>query len=190
MMLLGSGADEQLGGYGRHRTVFRHEGWTGLANELHAERERLWLRNLGRDDRIVSDWAREARHPYLDEQVMDEIAQLPLQHVCDLRRPPGDGDKLVLRRLARMIGLRQSSSLQKRAIQFGTRIANKNVCGQAVVDDSIDLSEVVHPAAERDTARGASGARTGGGSLRESLSKKRGEWASARAAASIVDATS
>ena len=137
-MLLGSGADEQLGGYGRHRTVFRKEGWEGLSNELHAERERLWLRNLGRDDRIISDWAREARHPYLDEQVMDVIGQTPLHHVCDLRRAPGDGDKLILRRLARMLGLRHASALQKRAIQFGTRIANKNVCGQAVLDDSVD----------------------------------------------------
>ena len=68
--LLGSGADEQLGGYGRHRTVFRKEGWRGLAAELRAERERLWLRNLGRDDQVISDWDREARHPYLDESVM------------------------------------------------------------------------------------------------------------------------
>ena len=68
VLLLGMGADEQMGGYGRHRTVFRNEGWEGLASELQGERERMWLRNLGRDDRIVSDHGREARHPYLDEQ--------------------------------------------------------------------------------------------------------------------------
>ena len=78
MILLGSGADEQLGGYGRHRTVFSKEGWEGLAHELQAERERLWLRNLGRDDRVISDWGREARHPYLDEQVV----HVPLPHAC------------------------------------------------------------------------------------------------------------
>ena len=186
VMLLGSGADEQLGGYGRHRTVFRKEGWEGLSNELHAERERLWLRNLGRDDRIISDWAREARHPYLDEQVMDAIGQTPLHYVCDLRRAPGDGDKLILRRLARMLGLRHASALQKRAIQFGTRIANKNVCGQAVLDDSVDLRQIVHPEAERDTNPEGAEARRGDAVLRESLSKKRGDWASARAADTIL----
>ena len=185
MLLVGSGADEQLGGYGRHRTVFRKEGWVGLAEELHAERERLWLRNLGRDDRIISDWAREARHPYLDEQVMHVLAETPLPHVCDLSRPAGEGDKLILRRAARLLGLRQASALQKRAIQFGTRIANKNVCGQARLDDAVDLREIVHPDAERDTtpAGAARHARKGDGALSEALSKKRGEWASARAAA-------
>jgi hypothetical protein len=34
--------------------------------------------------------------------------------------------KVVLRRLARNLGLTRCASLQKRAIQFGTRIANKN----------------------------------------------------------------
>eukprot|EP00965_Chrysotila_dentata_P027621 918099-Pleurochrysis_carterae.AAC.1 len=61
VLLLGMGADEQLGGYGRHRTVFRREGWAGLRAELAAERARLWRRNLGRDDRVVADHGREAR---------------------------------------------------------------------------------------------------------------------------------
>ena len=203
VLLLGTGADEQLAGYGRHRTVFRKEGWAGLSSELAAERERLWLRNLGRDDRVISDWGREARHPYLDEEVMRCLAATPLHHICDLRRPLGEGDKLILRRAARILGLGRSSALQKRAIQFGTRIANKNVCGQAVLDDSIDLSEVVHPDAAGNTAGGAvahakaakgaasavgvrvaagSSSRRGDSALPASLSKKRGVWASARAA--------
>lgn len=51
MALLGTGADEQLAGYGRHRTSFRERGWGGLASELELDVSRLWLRNLGRDDR-------------------------------------------------------------------------------------------------------------------------------------------
>ncbi len=41
VLLLGMGADEQMGGYGRHRTAFRRGGWAGLAEELHA---RWWKR--------------------------------------------------------------------------------------------------------------------------------------------------
>lgn len=62
VVLLGHGADEQAGGYGRHRTRFRSSGWPGLASELELDVRRLWLRNLGRDDRLVSDWG-EAPHP-------------------------------------------------------------------------------------------------------------------------------
>ena len=211
VLLLGTGADEQLGGYGRHRTVFRHEGWEGLASELRAERERLWLRNLGRDDRMISDWAREARHPYLDEDVMAVLLGTPLHHICDLRAPQGQGDKAILRRLARMLGLSASTALQKRAIQFGTRIANKNVCGQAPIDDAVDLASVVHPEAEslsavpasgvatpargrrdRGNDRGDQGAvasRKGDAALPERLSKKRGCWASARAALPVDQRT-
>ena len=46
ILLVGSGADELLAGYGRHKTVFTKEGWRGLANELKAERERYATRCL------------------------------------------------------------------------------------------------------------------------------------------------
>ena len=58
----------------------------------------------------------------------------------------------MLRRLARSVGLTRSASLQKRAIQFGTRIANKNVSGEAVLGPEVSLDEIVHPAACADAA--------------------------------------
>ena len=54
VLLLGMGADEQLGGYGRHRKAFERGGMEELASELTMDRERFWERNLGRDDRIES----------------------------------------------------------------------------------------------------------------------------------------
>ena len=83
-----------MGGYGRHRTAFRRGGWAELAEALQADRARLWLRNLGRDDRVVSDWGREARYPYLDEAVVATLAALPLPLLCDLRHEAGRGDKV------------------------------------------------------------------------------------------------
>lgn len=167
VLLMGMGADEQMGGYGRHRTTFKRSGWAGLQQELEAERERLWLRNLGRDDRMLSDWGREARHPFLDEDVMSLLAVLPLPLICDLEQQLGRGDKMILRSVGRSLGLARSCRLQKRAIQFGTRIANRNVYGKAKLRGDYRLSELVHPAAagERDAG--------GAGNVREELSKKR-----------------
>ena len=53
----------------------------------------------------MADHGREARFPFLDEDVVAYISSLPLTTIADLSRPPGKGDKMVLRRAAEMAGL-------------------------------------------------------------------------------------
>jgi asparagine synthetase B (glutamine-hydrolysing) len=65
-------------------------GPQGLADELALDVRRLWVRNLGRDDRLVADWGREGRHPFLDETFMDTLLDTPLSHIADLTLPPGN----------------------------------------------------------------------------------------------------
>ncbi len=123
ILLSGVGADEQLAGYGRHRTTFQRGGYDALQSELKMEVGRLWTRNLGRDDRCLSDHGKEARFPFLDEDVVAYLERLPVDRKCDMCEAPGVGDKLLLREVARMIGVYSCSNLVKRAIQFGSRIA-------------------------------------------------------------------
>jgi len=42
---------------------------------------------------------------------------------CDMTRPLGEGDKLILSIVAQTIGVSTCSTMVKRAIQFGSRIA-------------------------------------------------------------------
>ncbi|WIA39184.1 hypothetical protein OEZ86_005309 [Tetradesmus obliquus] len=117
-----NGSNEQCGGYGRHRTRFRLGSWQGLADELAVDVKRLWIRNLGRDDRLVADHGREGRHPFLDEVLMAGLLGMPLQLLADLSKPPGTGDKVILRQALASLGLPLAAAREKRAIQFGSRI--------------------------------------------------------------------
>nr|GMD15179.1 asparagine synthetase domain-containing protein 1 isoform X1 [Ipomoea batatas] len=126
VLLVGSGADEQCAGYGRHRTKFRNGSWLGLSEEMKLDMQRIWKRNLGRDDRCIADNGKEARFPFLDEDVIRTLLDIPLWEIADLNQPSGIGDKKILREIAQLLGLSEAASLPKRAIQFGSRIARES----------------------------------------------------------------
>ena len=133
VVLVGHGADELFGGYSRHRTRYRQGGSVALSEELRLDVRRMWRRNLGRDDRLVADVGREARHPFLAEGVARAAMALGPGAGTRLGRPPGEGDKRVLRAvLAVGLGCPRAGRRVKRAMQFGTRIgkaSNKRLFG-------------------------------------------------------------
>ena len=69
VVLSGLGADEVWGGYSRYRTAAVKGGLAGLHAEMSLDLNRLWHRNMGRDDRAISHNAKEARFPFLDRRV-------------------------------------------------------------------------------------------------------------------------
>lgn len=123
VVLSGLGADEQLGGYSRHRSAFERTGREGFEKEIMMEIERLSTRNLGRDDRIVSHHGKEARFPYLDENVVSFLNETPTEYKANFFLKRGLGEKILLRAAGSKLGLRETALFPKRAIQFGSRIA-------------------------------------------------------------------
>lgn len=123
VVLTGIGADEQLAGYSRHRVCFQAHGLEGLNKEIEMELGRISSRNLGRDDRVIGDHGKEARFPFLDENVVSFLNSLPVWEKANLALSRGIGEKLILRLAAVELGLTTAALLPKRAMQFGSRIA-------------------------------------------------------------------
>jgi asparagine synthetase B (glutamine-hydrolysing) len=65
----GLGADEVWAGYSRYKTASIKGGVQGLEDEMTLDLERIWHRNMGRDDRVISSNGKEARFPFLDTDV-------------------------------------------------------------------------------------------------------------------------
>lgn len=141
VLLSGLGADELFAGYQRHATAFKYRSFEGLLDELELDYRRLGQRNLGRDHRVISHWGKEARYPYLVEDLVKWAVEAPVCQKCGFAKDvqPNTFDmepgKLVLRMLARNLGLHQVASEKKRAIQFGARTAKMGgkTTGTAVI---------------------------------------------------------
>ncbi|XP_077216962.1 asparagine synthase family protein isoform X1 [Tasmannia lanceolata] len=148
ILLVGSGADEQCAGYSRHRTKYRMGGWHALEEEMKLDMQRIWKRNLGRDDRCIADNGKEARFPFLDEDVIRTLLEIPLWEIAELDLPVGRGDKKILREVARLLGLEEAAVQPKRAIQFGSRIAResnrKNFGSNRAANQASAGSVVIH----------------------------------------------
>lgn len=124
VLLMGSGADELFGGYTRHRNAFRRGSWSALSAELHMDWQRLPGRNLARDDRVIGDRGITARSPYVEEDLSSLVRNLEASQKCLHTLQQGVGDKLLLRLCGHQLGLSRSCSLPKRALQFGSRVAD------------------------------------------------------------------
>ena len=126
ILLSGFGADELFAGYRRHATAYHERGPSALLDELELDFVRMPERNLGRDDRVISDSGREARLPFLDEDVVAFAMAQPLWDKCGFGDDTPDADlgpeKRVLRLVAKNIGLRDVASQPKRAVGFQAHI--------------------------------------------------------------------
>jgi asparagine synthetase B (glutamine-hydrolysing) len=102
--------------------AFKKSGWIGVIEEMETDLKRICNRNLGRDDRCLSDNGKEVRFPFLDEDLISHLVSLPINFKCYPDNPIGD--KHLLRNLVRnLLQLPLAASYSKRAMQFGAKTA-------------------------------------------------------------------
>ena len=91
--------------------------------QLQMDLDRIPVRNLARDDRVISSHGKEVRHPFLSLSFVRYAAHLPVHYKLDPRLDSGIGDKMILRLAAKQLGLAEASVRKKRAMQFGSHSA-------------------------------------------------------------------
>jgi asparagine synthetase B (glutamine-hydrolysing) len=125
IILHGLGADEFFGGYSRYKSSYLSGGTERLKEEMSKDINRIWTRNFGRDDRACSDNGIELRYPFFDYQLLSFLSAIELKKVTNFEMPRGMGEKILLRKVCQNLGFKISHSYEKRAIQFGTKLAKE-----------------------------------------------------------------
>lgn len=65
----------------------------------------------------------ETRFPFLDLRLIQVVHSLDCALLADFSQPRGEGDKTLLREIAKDLGLAAVADFAKKAMQFGTGIA-------------------------------------------------------------------
>jgi asparagine synthase (glutamine-hydrolysing) len=111
VMFSGSGADELLAGYDRHKRS------TDIDRDCYADVLKIYEKNTYRDDVVSMNNNIELRVPYLDKRFVDFCLKIPSEYKIN-----DEQNKLILRLLADELGIpAQVSQRKKQAAQYGSR---------------------------------------------------------------------
>lgn len=119
IIFVGSGADELFCGY------LNHTNELNLKVRIKTDVENLYNRNLGRDDRVISDNNVESRYPYLDVDIVRFVYMMPANCFYGIENGVTE-NKAIIRNALRKVGVVNVCNVRKKAMQFGSGISKLN----------------------------------------------------------------
>ena len=115
-------------GYSRYRVSYLR-GLGEAVYEMSMDTGRLWIRDLARNDRVISANGVEVRFPFLDTRLVELVFRKAdptlLSRFADEGKDKENSImKMVLRQIAsKKAGFGECSGFPKKAMQFGSGIA-------------------------------------------------------------------
>jgi asparagine synthase (glutamine-hydrolysing) len=110
----GQGADELFGGYAKYGKLKGKE----MESEMKTDAQDLKENGVALDRAIAAKFGKTLIIPFLNNDVFDFASALPLE-----RKISDNANKLILRDVARLLGLEDIAGRKKRAAQYGSGIA-------------------------------------------------------------------
>ncbi|MEM0449734.1 MAG: asparagine synthase C-terminal domain-containing protein [Methanomassiliicoccales archaeon] len=111
-LLSGQGADELFAGYARYKNMPVEM----LRRSLRSDLESLLSEGVERERTLAQHFAKKIKHPYLHRKVLEVAGTLQTSHLIE-----GDERKVILRRVANLLSLEESSR-PKKAAQYGSGV--------------------------------------------------------------------
>jgi len=112
----GVGSEEIFAGYQRHVKSYE-SGWQKMQEEMWKGIDAMWERDVERDTRTATHFGLQLRAPFTDKEVIQSAMQIH----PSLKYNGGDLNKLVLREIARELGVPESvCNRPKKAAQYGS----------------------------------------------------------------------
>lgn len=120
----GQGSDEVFCGYSYYIKALQENGFLGVEKEIWSSLERMWHRDLFRDDALSMANSVELRLPFLDTQFLKQAMAIPASE--KIKSPTDALRKHPMRKIGEKLGLSaEIVSRPKKAMQYGSGFARE-----------------------------------------------------------------